>query len=140
MKFKGITWDTPFAEMLKTERAIAAWETTKSFREQLKAKADKFERQADVSEHIKAIKAKMERVATQRKFYIHLIEPTGTSTLAFGDHESAQTIFIPKGIVSWKYVQIFKKALKELGFEEHDISTAIKSEDEYDRWTITLEW
>ena len=61
MKFKGITWDTPFAEMLKTERAIAAWETTKSFREQLKAKADKFERQADVSEHIKAIKAKMER-------------------------------------------------------------------------------
>lgn len=140
MKFKGITWDTPFAEMLKAERAITAWETTKSFREQLKAKADKFERQADVSEHIKAIKAKMERVATQRKFYIHLIEPTGTSTLAFGSHENAQTIFIPKGIVSWEYVQIFKKALEELGFEPDDISMSLESYDEYNKWKLILEW
>ena len=116
--------------------------TTTSFKETLKQKADDFEKQTNVSAHIEVIKKKMEKIATQRKFYIYLIESTGTSTLAFSDHESTETIFIPKGIVSWKYVQVFKEALKELGFDSNDgiSSTSIQSYDNYDRWTITLEW
>lgn len=114
----------------------------KTFREKLTEKADEFERQTDVSEYIKAIKEKMERIATQRKFYIYLIEAKGTNSLAFSWSENAYTIFIPRGIVSWKYVQIFKEALKELGFDSNNgiSSTSIESYDDHDCWTITLEW
>lgn len=151
MKFKGTTLDTSFEEIL--QNYSWEWEAVKTFlnkketkpktfKEQLTEKADDFEKQTDMSEHIKAIKAKMEKVATQRKFYIYLIEPTSTSTLAFGCRENAKTIFIPKGIAAWKYVQIFKEALKELGFDSNNgiSSTSIKSEADYDCWTITLEW
>ena len=114
----------------------------KTFREKLTEKSDEVERQTDVSEHIKAIKEQMERIATQRKFYIYLIEAKGTNSLAFGWRENAHTIFIPRGIVSWKYIQIFKEALKELGFDSNNgiSSTSIKSYDDHDCWTITLEW
>ena len=140
MKFKGNNITTPFEEILRGFPGQS--EETKTFKEQLAKKADDFERLADIPGHIKTIKAKMEKIATQRKFYIYLIEPTGTSSLAFGCHENAVTIFIPRSIVSWRYVQMLKEALKELGFE-HDngiSSTSITSEDGYNRWTITLEW
>lgn len=139
-KFKGTTLTTPFEEILSDFPDQP--ERPKTFKEQLAKKADEFERQADVPGHIKAIKAKMEKIASQRKFYIYLIEPTSTSPLAFGCQENAETIFIPRNIVAWRYVQMFKEALKELGFElDNGISsTSIKSETDYDCWTITLEW
>ncbi len=140
MKFKGTTITTTFEELLRGFPSQS--EEPKTFKEQLTKKADEFERQTAIPNYIKAIKAKMEKIATQRKFYIYLIEPTSTSPLAFGCHENAETIFIPRNIVSWKYIQMFKEALKELGFEPNNgiSSTSIKSEADYDCWTITLEW
>ena len=152
MKFKGTTLDTPFEEIMQNysreweavkAQVLSKKETKpKTFKEQLTEKADEFEKQIDMTEHIKAIKAKMEKVATQRKFYIYLIEPTGTKTLAFGSNEMSYNIFIPRCVLDWEYVQKFKEALKELGFDSNNgiSSTSIKSEDDYDCWTIILEW
>jgi hypothetical protein len=112
----------------------------KTFREYLKEKADEYERKTDISQHIETIKRKMEYSASLRKFHIYLIDPTGTGVISFNSSDNSASFFIPKEIVSWKYIQLFKQALEKLGFDQDSITTSLGSYGGYDCWALTLEW
>ena len=112
----------------------------KTFREYLKEKADEYERKTDISQHIETIKRKMEYSVSLRKFHIYLIDPTGTGVISFSSSDNSASFFIPKEIVSWKYIQLFKQALEKLGFDQDSITTSLGSYDGYDCWALTLEW
>ena len=112
-----------------------------SFKDNLSEKADEFERNADIKEHVRIIKLKMDEHARERHFTITLVEskPGHTITLGAGRGPEYQT-FIPKQVEPWVYMKLFTEALKELGFEDKDIEKGAGEEDYCYYYRLKVRW
>ena len=110
-----------------------------TFKDKLTEKAESM--RIDISDHLNAIKEKMEQAVEARSFTVSLLRAKGR--VAIGRHGSCNyQTFIPKGIDESMYMTKFTDAFRELGFSISDGSmslcaTGFKDFDSYD---IVLMW
>lgn len=91
-----------------------------TFKEQLTALADNFERSVEIGEEIECIKERMRKCWADRVFTINLVVPFGP--MAIGNASSNfYDDFIPKQVSPMHYRQLFVEELKKMGFDENDI-------------------
>lgn len=110
-----------------------------TFKDKLTEKAESME--IDISEHLKAIKDKMEHAVEARSFTVSLIRPKGR--VAFGRLSSCNyQTFIPKGIDESMYITKFTDAFRGLGFKIADGSMSISALGfkDFDSYDIVLRW
>ena len=116
----------------------------KTFRDILTETADSIELKAlDVSNHIKNIREKMERVPSNRTFTVSLIEPTSNTPVAIGNSgDCCYTIFIPKFVTPDIYLKKFTDAFKELGFTDsnNSLTKGVSTYKSFNSYDITLRW
>lgn len=95
-------------------------ESLMTFKEQLTAQADNFERSIEIDEEIRYIKGRMRKCWADRAFTINLIVPS--SPMAIGSASSNfYSLFVPKLVSPMHYRQLFVEELKKLGFDENEI-------------------
>jgi hypothetical protein len=111
----------------------------KTFKEQLTEKANK--QTYDISKHVEAIKAKMEAHVNHREFVINMFELKDGACLALGSERgpSYQT-FIPYGCKPEIYMKLFTEALKELGFQDRDITKSAGESRDFYSYSISVKW
>ena len=137
MKFKGNNITTPFKEILRDLPGQS--EETKTFKERLTDKADK--QTYDISKHVEAIKAKMEAHVNHREFVIDLfdLKDCACITLGSGRGPIYQTV-IPHGCKPDVYMKLFITALKELGFQDTDITRSVGECRDFYSYRINVKW
>ena len=113
-----------------------------TFKEQMTEKANKiYETDYQIKERVENIKNGIERFYYKRSFTIYLISPND-KYFAFGaNHGNKYEALIPKGTDPQVYRQLLVDAIKELGFEDDDISYS----EQYNNpagscYNITLRW
>lgn len=111
----------------------------KTFKEQLTEKANN--KTYDISEHVEAIKAKMEAHVDHREFVIHLFEIKDGGCLALGSGRGPiyQT-FIPYGCTPEICMKLFTAALKDLGFQDRDITKSAGESKDFYSYSISVKW
>jgi hypothetical protein len=111
----------------------------KTFKEQLTEKANK--QTYDISDQIEAIKAKMEAHVNHREFVINMFEIKDGACLALGSERgpSYQT-FIPYGCKPEIYMKLFTTALKDLGFQDGDITKSAGESRDFYSYSISVKW
>ena len=103
-------------------------ESLMTFKEQLTAQADNFERSIEIDQEIRYIKSRMRECWASRAFTINLIVPSGS--MAIGNASlNFHSLFVPKLVSPMHYRQLFVEELYKLGFtddeiELYDIETA----------------
>ena len=118
-----------------------ALEKKKSFKDTLSEKANEFERNADIKEHVRIIKLKMDEHANERHFTIHLVEIKPGHTIALGTAcGPIYQTFIPKEVEPWVYMKLFTEALIELGFREEDIEKGAGDTDYCYYYNLKVRW
>jgi hypothetical protein len=111
----------------------------KTFKEQLIEKVKTIN--CDISEHMNIIKIKMEEYAQERQFTISLIELKPDHTIAIGTSRGPiyQT-FIPKNVEPHVYMKLFTTALKDLGFQDGDITKSAGESRDFYSYSISVKW
>ena len=111
----------------------------KTFKEQLIEKVKTIN--WDISEHMNIIKIKMNEFVQERKFNINLVEPKTDNTLVIGTSKGPiyQT-FIPKYVEPHIYMKLFTVALKELGFQDGDITKSAGESRDFYSYSISVKW
>ena len=118
-----------------------ALEKKKSFKDTLSEKANEFERNADIKEHVRIIKLKMDEHANERHFTIHLVEIKPGHTIALGtDRGPIYQTFIPKEVEPWVYMKLFTGALIELGFKEEEIEKGAGETEYCYYYNLKVRW
>ena len=95
-------------------------ESLMTFKEQLTAQADNFERSVDINEEITYIKGRMRECWASRAFNINLIVTYGSIAIGNASHKF-KYLFVPKQVSPMHYRQLFVVELKKLGFSEDEI-------------------
>ena len=112
-----------------------------TFKEYLKEKADKNQKDINISDHIESIKEKLETNFFKRRFVISFIDIKTQQLIAFGSDASSINIFIPKNVSPKFYIDLFISALeKELGFSRADIEVSEDKTNKADFYNIMLCW
>lgn len=108
-----------------------------TFKEKLAAKANKYETNDRIKEHIEEIKNKLELFYTKRKFTVTLVD--AHTTVAIGS-DTRYAVFIPGYIKPFEYQQLFIDAFNELGFTDKDMEFVFVSGKAFDEYNIILKW
>ena len=95
-------------------------ESLMTFKEQLTAQADNFERSIEIDKEIRYIKGRMKECWASRAFTINLIVPSGPMAIG-GASLNFHSLFVPKLVSPIHYRQLFVEELKKLGFDENEI-------------------
>ena len=137
MKFKGTTLTTPFEELLRDLPSQS--EEAKTFKAQLTEKANK--QTYDISKHVETIKAKMEAHVNHREFVIDLFDlKDGTCITLGGERGPSYQTFVPQGCKPDTYMKLFITALKELGFQDKDITRSAGECRDFYAYRINVKW
>lgn len=91
-----------------------------TFKEQLTALADNFERTIEINEEIECIKERMQKCWADRVFTINLIVTFGSIAIG-GSSSNFYNDFVPKTVSPIHYRQLFVEELKKLGFDEFEL-------------------
>ena len=111
----------------------------KTFKEQLTEKANK--QTYDISNQVEAIKAKMEAHVDHREFVIELLNIKDGACLAIGSKQGpSYQVVIPYGCKPEIYMKLFTVALKELGFQDGDITKSAGEFRDYYFYNISVKW
>ena len=109
-----------------------------TFKQKLIEKAE----QINIQKEMDYIKKDMEDYFSYRKYEIRLFK--AHRCMAIGSKTGFNTnyaeFFVPDNMTSKEYENLFIKKLKELGFNDKDISVEIIEQKEYDLHTITVRW
>lgn len=106
-----------------------------TFKEQLAAKADKF----NVKEDVEYIKKRMEEFYSKREYTISLIKTH--SHMAIGSANSNRTsLFVPAGISPEAYLNLFVEAFKDLGFTSSDMIFTYADNEYFEHYDLILKW
>ena len=111
----------------------------KTFKEQLTEKANK--QTYDISNQVETIKAKMEAHVDHREFVIDMIEIKDGACLTLGGERGPRyQTFIPYGCKPEIYMKLFTAALKDLGFQDGDITKGAGESRDYYSYSIKVKW
>lgn len=118
-----------------------ALEKKETFKDKLRKKADNFERNTDIKEHMESIKKKLEEFYSTRKLILYLIKTKPGSGIAIGKScSNNMSLFVPILVDPVQYTELFIKAFKELGFTDKDITTEYIDYKDHESYNITLRW
>lgn len=109
-----------------------------TFKEQLIEKAE----QSNIQKEMDYVKQEMEKYFSYREFHIRLYKARGNmvigSSSGFGNNHAE--FFIPNNITPNEYINLFIKALEELGFTTKDIILDEKPGEDYSLYSIKVRW
>ena len=109
-----------------------------TLKEKLTIKADEYNKNIDIAEHIKDIKCGLEGYFYKREYVVSLIKVT-KSPVAMGHYSVARTnIFIPNGVAPLHYRQLFVNELQKLGFSEECMELSVEEHSCFNSYNIKL--
>ena len=112
-----------------------------TFKERMTEKANKYDTNDKIKEHIDNIKNKIELFYTKRRLTVTLINVHANNTIAIGGGDSNRyQAFIPGFMVALNYQQLFVDAFKELGFADEDMEFVFVQGKAFDEYNIILKW
>lgn len=110
-----------------------------TFAEKLKYKADMFEMDLNVHKEMCTIEKNMEKHFNRREYIIDLYK--AKCTMAVGGYRDAYSdFFVPSGVPSLYYRQLFIDELYKLGFTDDNIELDDTDYDRYHKYRITVRW
>jgi hypothetical protein len=112
-------------------------ESLMTFKEQLTAQADNFERTIEINEEIERIKERMQKCWADRAFTINLIVPFDSIAIG-GLSSNFYNDFVPKAVSPLHYRQLFIEELKKLGFDEFELYDTVTSHSH--TYSIKVVW
>ena len=103
-------------------------------------KANKYETDYRIKEHVENIKNGVERFYRKRSFVICLISPNNKYFTIGANPANKYEAIIPKNIDPQAYRELLVNAIKELGFGDDDISYSQQYSSVCNCYNINLRW
>lgn len=111
-----------------------------NFREELRLRADEYEKHMDIQKDIENIKKNLNEYYYKREYTISLVKVVKGS-VAIGQYTpGCISLFIPQGVAPLHYRQLFINEFNKLGFTEDYIELWEKEHRNFYDYNITLKW
>ena len=111
-----------------------------TFAEELTVKADVFEMNIDIAEHIDYLKCQFDKYYTKREYCVSLVKPTNGSVAIGNASNNCSLFLIPKRVRPERYVALFVSELIKLGFNMEQLQLTSRSYKNHDCYDIIVRW
>ena len=110
-----------------------------TFKERMTEKANKYDTNDKIKEHIGNIKNKIETFYHKRSLTVTLIDAHTTVAIG-GGNSNRYDLFVPGWIKPLEYQQLFVDAFNEIGFTDKDMEFVFVPGKSFDEYNIILKW